>query len=283
MKDGETILAFDSSGACCSAALWAGGRIAARRLEPMSRGQAERLMPMILAAMAEGGCGFADLTKIAVTVGPGSFTGIRVALAAARGLALAGGLPVMGVTTFDAALGHTMGSTVNVSIKSGTNQVHGELHEWFRHSILDAPTIFQNRSGQTPSIYQDNRYGASAGAPVYIPGAYNGKNKTFWFVAYEGNKFGNPDSGGNVTSTVPTAKMHAGDFSEYLALGATYLPGRSQSVAFVLSDSFSGSPRNRCRLAGFGASLKAGLMHPNSETNRRSARKLRIQTRGQSC
>ena len=124
--------------------------------------------------------------------------------------------------TFDAALGHTMGSTVNVSIKSGTNQLHGELHEWFRHSILDAPTIFQNRSGQTPSIYQDNRYGASAGAPVYIPNVYNGKNRTFWFVAYEANKFGNPDSGGNITSTVPTAKMHAGDFSEYLALGATY-------------------------------------------------------------
>ena len=68
-------------------------------------------------------------------------------------------------STFDAALGHTMGSTVNVSIKSGTNQLHGEMHEWFRHSILDAPTIFQNRSGQSISIYQDNRYGASAGAP----------------------------------------------------------------------------------------------------------------------
>ena len=125
-------------------------------------------------------------------------------------------------STFDAALGHTMGSTVNVSIKSGTNMLHGELHEWFRHSILDAPTIFQNRSGQSISIYQDNRYGASAGAPVYIPNVYNGKNKTFWFVAYEANKFGNPDSGGNITSTVPTAKMHVGDFSEFLALGATY-------------------------------------------------------------
>jgi hypothetical protein len=125
-------------------------------------------------------------------------------------------------STFDAALGHTMGSTVNVSIKSGTNRLHGEAHEWFRHSILDAPTIFQNRSGQKISIYQDNRYGGSAGAPVYIPKVYNGKNRTFFFFAYEANKFGNPDSGGNITSTVPTAKMHAGDFSEYLALGSTY-------------------------------------------------------------
>ena len=58
--------------------------------------------------------------------------------------------------------------------------------------------------------------------PVFIPRLYNGKNRTFWFVAYEANKFGNPDSGGNITSTVPTAKMHQGDFSEFLALGSTY-------------------------------------------------------------
>jgi tRNA threonylcarbamoyladenosine biosynthesis protein TsaB len=104
MAEARTILAFDSSGAACSAALWTRGRIAARRLEPMSRGQAERLMPMILAVMDDAGCAFADLTDIAVTVGPGSFTGIRVALAAARGLALAGKLPVAGITTFDAVL-----------------------------------------------------------------------------------------------------------------------------------------------------------------------------------
>ncbi|MFN7939072.1 MAG: carboxypeptidase regulatory-like domain-containing protein [Bryobacteraceae bacterium] len=125
-------------------------------------------------------------------------------------------------SAFDASLGHTMGSTVNVSTKSGTNQLHGEAHEWFRHSALDAPSIFQNRSGQKISIYQDNRYGASAGAPVYIPNVYNGKNRTFWFFAYEANKFGNPDSGGNATSSVPTALMHQGNFSEFLALGAAY-------------------------------------------------------------
>lgn len=125
-------------------------------------------------------------------------------------------------SAFDASLGHTMGSTVNVSTKSGTNQLHGEVHEWFRHSALDAPTIFQNRSGQKISIYQDNRYGASAGAPVYIPKVYDGRNRTFWFFAWEANKFGNPDSGGNITSTVPTEKMHKGDLSEYLALGSAY-------------------------------------------------------------
>jgi hypothetical protein len=123
---------------------------------------------------------------------------------------------------FDAGIGHTMGSTVNVLTKSGTNTLHGEVHEWFRHSALDSLTIFQNRSNQKKSIYQDNRYGFSAGAPVFIPKLYNGKNRTFWFFAYEANKFGNPDSGGNATSSVPTALMHKGDFSEFLGLGAGY-------------------------------------------------------------
>src|SRR5262245_34876416 len=104
MADRRTILAFDSSGAACSAAVWAGGAIVARRFEAMSRGQAERLMPMIRAAMADARRAFADLDLIAVTVGPGSFTGLRVGLAAARGLALAGGIPAAGIPSFDAAL-----------------------------------------------------------------------------------------------------------------------------------------------------------------------------------
>jgi hypothetical protein len=124
-------------------------------------------------------------------------------------------------SVFDASLGHTMGSTVNVSTKAGTNDVHGEMHEWFRHSALDAPDIFQNRSGQGLAVYQDNRYGLSVGGPVVVPKAYNGKNRTFWFFSWEANKFGSA-AGGSATSTVPTAKMRNGDFSEYLARGSTY-------------------------------------------------------------
>jgi tRNA threonylcarbamoyladenosine biosynthesis protein TsaB len=150
MSDGGTILAFDSSGACCSAALWAGGGIAARRLEPMSRGQAERLMPMILAAMAEAGCGFGDLTRIAVTVGPGSFTGIRVALAAARGLALASGLPVAGISSFDAVLeslppSATAGRTVAIVMDSKRGDLFTQFYGRDRRP-LSAPAILPPES-----------------------------------------------------------------------------------------------------------------------------------------
>ncbi|WP_238325877.1 TonB-dependent receptor [Bryobacter aggregatus] len=123
-------------------------------------------------------------------------------------------------TPYDASSGHTMGSVVNVSTKGGTNDLHGELHWWFRNKAFDTPTIFQNRSGQKPAQYTDNRYGFSAGSQIVIPKIYNGKNKTFWFFGYEGNKFQDPSN--QAVSTVPTAKVRNGDLSDYLALGANY-------------------------------------------------------------
>ncbi|HEX3499131.1 MAG TPA: tRNA (adenosine(37)-N6)-threonylcarbamoyltransferase complex dimerization subunit type 1 TsaB [Stellaceae bacterium] len=98
-----TILALDTSGAACSVALRdQAGRLLAHRFEALQRGHAERLMPMLREAMEEAAVDFAGLALIAVTTGPGSFTGIRVGLAAARGLALASGLPILGVTAFEA-------------------------------------------------------------------------------------------------------------------------------------------------------------------------------------
>jgi tRNA threonylcarbamoyladenosine biosynthesis protein TsaB len=100
---GMIVLALDSSAAACSVAIRDGsGVLLARRCEPMMRGHAELLMPMVRATMAEARVEFAALGLIAATTGPGSFTGIRVGLAAARGLALASGLPVLGITAFDA-------------------------------------------------------------------------------------------------------------------------------------------------------------------------------------
>jgi tRNA threonylcarbamoyladenosine biosynthesis protein TsaB len=96
------VLGLDSAAGACSAALWRDGGVVARRLELMARGHAEALMPMAAAVMAEAGAGFSSLDAIGVTVGPGAFTGVRIGLAAARGLALAADVPAVGVTTFEA-------------------------------------------------------------------------------------------------------------------------------------------------------------------------------------
>jgi tRNA threonylcarbamoyladenosine biosynthesis protein TsaB len=96
----QRLLAFDAAGAACSAAVWAEGGLAARRFVEMRRGQSEHLMPMIEAVMAEGGLAYGELDLIAVTRGPGGFTGVRIGLATARALALAARRPLLGIDNF---------------------------------------------------------------------------------------------------------------------------------------------------------------------------------------
>ena len=98
------ILAIDTALDACSAAVLdtsAGNTIALESL-PMQRGHAEALMPLIARVMKQSGIAFAALDRIAVTTGPGSFTGLRVGLSAARGIALAADKPVVGLTTLAA-------------------------------------------------------------------------------------------------------------------------------------------------------------------------------------
>lgn len=97
------ILGFDTAMGACSAALWSDGDIVARRFNLLQRGHAEALVPMLEEVRAAaGGLAYQDVDYIAVTVGPGSFTGIRVGLATARGLGLATARPVVGITTLEA-------------------------------------------------------------------------------------------------------------------------------------------------------------------------------------
>ncbi len=104
------IIAIDTCLDACSVAVCAEGRTLAAASEPMARGHQERLAPMAEAVMARAGLAFKDLTRIAVTVGPGSFTGLRVGLAFAKGLALALDIPCVGIGTLEALAASAGGS-----------------------------------------------------------------------------------------------------------------------------------------------------------------------------
>jgi tRNA threonylcarbamoyladenosine biosynthesis protein TsaB len=119
------ILAFDTSAAHCAAALLLPDRII-QRVEPMEKGQAERLVPMLEEVLAEGGIGWADLKALAVGTGPGNFTGVRIAVAAARGLALGLGIPAVGVTRLE-ALAHGLPRPVVVIEDARRGQVYVQL------------------------------------------------------------------------------------------------------------------------------------------------------------
>ena len=97
-----TVLGFDTSGPYCGAALLKGGQIVAAGHEDMGRGQAERLMGLLEEVLAAGGTTWAELDRIGVGIGPGNFTGIRISVSAARGLALGRGIPAVGVSVLDA-------------------------------------------------------------------------------------------------------------------------------------------------------------------------------------
>lgn len=94
------ILAFDTALSGCSAAFY-DGEVRAFESEPMERGQAEHLVPMIGRVLEKAGVEYAAIEKIVTTVGPGAFTGLRIGLSTARALGLALGVEVAGVKTFD--------------------------------------------------------------------------------------------------------------------------------------------------------------------------------------
>ncbi|WP_299622043.1 tRNA (adenosine(37)-N6)-threonylcarbamoyltransferase complex dimerization subunit type 1 TsaB [uncultured Tateyamaria sp.] len=96
------ILGFDTSAAHCAAALVRGDQTLVARGEPMAKGQAERLMDLLQEVLAAEGVTWQDLSALAVGIGPGNFTGIRIGVSAARGLALGLGIPAYGVTGFEA-------------------------------------------------------------------------------------------------------------------------------------------------------------------------------------
>jgi len=115
-------------------------------------------------------------------------------------------------TSYDAAIGNTMGAVVNLVTKSGTNALRGQVYEWYRGATLDARNYFDKRAGRPKRDYEDNRFGGAVGGPIR-------SNRTFYFANVEANPFKVPSP--NIV-TVPTAKMRNGDFSDLLALGPSY-------------------------------------------------------------
>ncbi|MEY2992185.1 MAG: hypothetical protein RI946_1579 [Pseudomonadota bacterium] len=138
MPSNTTILAFDTSAAHCAAAVLVNGAITATVYEPMARGQAENLMDILDHALAQAGIDLSDLDAIAVGTGPGNFTGIRISVSAARGLALSLGVPAIGVTTFEATWFGTQGPVV-ATVPAPREHVYAAQSDLGAHSAALVP------------------------------------------------------------------------------------------------------------------------------------------------
>ncbi|MBZ5620338.1 MAG: carboxypeptidase regulatory-like domain-containing protein [Acidobacteriia bacterium] len=120
----------------------------------------------------------------------------------------------------DAAFGHTRGGTINMVLKSGTNSLHGSLYEFNKPSNLAANSFFNNAKGLGNPVTHFNQFGGSAGGPVRIPKLYDGRDKLFWFFAWQNDRNSTPNT--NFLS-VPTAAEKSGDFSQIQAVDGTQL------------------------------------------------------------
>lgn len=101
MPSNDLILAFDTSAAHCAAALLSGDQILALRVDEMAKGQAEHLFVLLEDILSQAGQSWGNLTRIGVGIGPGNFTGIRISVASARGLALSLGIPAIGISSLE--------------------------------------------------------------------------------------------------------------------------------------------------------------------------------------
>lgn len=127
---GQPVLAIDTALGVCAAAVYDArlGQTLAVQSYEMSRGHAEVLMPLIERIMRDAGVSFEDLDRVVTTIGPGSFTGLRVGISAARGLALACGKPAVGVSTLDALAAPYVTENETVPIVSVIDAKHGNFY-----------------------------------------------------------------------------------------------------------------------------------------------------------
>lgn len=125
--------------------------------------------------------------------------------------------------SFDATTGATQGGVVDVSLKSGTNQLHGTVYWGKETTSMNANLFFSNLNNIPIEGLQYNRIGTTVGGPVIIPKVYNGRNRTFFFFTYENIHSTTALTGGDApVDTVPTDAERGGDFSALLKIGSQY-------------------------------------------------------------
>jgi tRNA threonylcarbamoyladenosine biosynthesis protein TsaB len=154
------ILAIDTALDACAAAVLDTGanRLLAEESQAMKRGHAEALMPLIARVMKASGVAFAALDRIAVTTGPGSFTGLRVGLSAARGIALAAGKPVVGLTTLTAYAAPIVGENAGSPVISAIDARHD--HVYFQVVGGDGGSLIEPKVAPVAEALAASRFGA---------------------------------------------------------------------------------------------------------------------------
>ena len=141
-------------------------------------------------------------------------------------------------STFDASWGFNSGGVFNMTIKSGTNALHGQLDYFMQNPVLNANNYFRLSTGKPG--FRIHRYGASMDGPIVLPKIYNGRNRTFFTVGFEGIWSFDPSPW--VVESVPTPAERKGDLSSLLAISPAYQIYDPYSTTPVAGGRFQRNP-----------------------------------------
>ncbi|HMJ62092.1 MAG TPA: carboxypeptidase regulatory-like domain-containing protein, partial [Bryobacteraceae bacterium] len=174
---------------------------------------------------------------------------------------------------FSAEFGNTGGAVINIVSKSGTNDPHGVGYEFHSASALNANTWESNRSGNNLPDSHKDIFGYAFGGPVILPKLYNGRNKTFFFTNYEGQRAAEAAKSPTSQNTVPTAQQLAGDFSNVRLQDGTPVTIYNPFSTFVNDDGetmrnpFSGNRIPASMIDPIALKLTSYFAKPTSDGN----------------
>ena len=171
---------------------------------------------------------------------------------------------------YSAEFGHSNSAVINAVMKSGTNKYHGDLWDYVRNNKLDSNDFFSNLNGKPIAPLHQNQFGFTVGGPISIPKLYDGKNRSFFFFDYQGDRIVQSVS---KTNTVPTALMRSSGYTNLEDLIAYNAPSPTNAGTpkidglgrkfplYTIMD-----PATTRAVAGNSADPVSGLTNPSAST-----------------
>lgn len=184
------ILALDTASPICAVCLTRNGKMLAESSEIIGTGHAERLMPMVQDAMARAMLKYSDLDLVAVSIGPGSFTGVRTGLAAAKGFAQALNVPAVGISTLEAIAFEAQKTAGNTALRVVIDAKRGEVHtqDFAADGMPEGAAVLLSQDDAKGGLGERALAGnggilLQADAPVLLPGAATASIAVFAEIA----------------------------------------------------------------------------------------------------
>lgn len=171
-------------------------------------------------------------------------------------------------SSFKAEDSRVSGGNITIVTKSGTNEFHGTAYDYFQSQHFNANSWLDNKRGREKSVFHRNDFGATAGGPIFIPKVYNGRDKSYFYVSYEGYRY--PQTSGVSELTIPLPEMREGDFSGWTNSSGALIPiydpttTRSDGKGGFIRDAFPGNRIPQNQLSPLAVNIAQYFPDPNA-------------------